>query len=169
VAPKISFFNDSDFIVSSESKKSVDAVFDVESKLSLGEYRITNKFLKGYVHISNLGNTTLNNYNISSSNIPDIQKYIDPVNNLNSKIILPKQSDFFQLNIPNEKLESSNIFLNILLSNGNLQQKELIIEETTEQVIPGYIIFIAKILSSFVFVGMSFLIYFLVRMLKKNG
>jgi len=168
VAPKISFFNDSDFTVHSETQENIVPNFDINSELSFEEYRITNRYLKGYIYTTNTGNTVINGYTISKSNIANIQKYLDPVNNLSSKIILPKQSNKMQFNIPIEKLQEGNIFVKIKYSNQNLQNRDILIEKEINSIVPGYLIYIAKILSFFVFVVIAFLIYFLSKTIKKN-
>jgi hypothetical protein len=171
VSPKMSFFQDNDFVVRSDTQENVKAEFDVNSQISFEEYKITNRYLKGYIYVSNVGNTAISSYKILKSNISNIQRYMDPVNNLQSQIILPKQNSTLQLNIPTEKVNSKNIFINITYENSNSQKKEMILENELEEIVPGYLILIAKILSLIIFSAITFLIYFLVKKFikRKNG
>jgi hypothetical protein len=172
VAPKISFFNENDFTVRSETEKDIKAEFDVKSELDFEDYKITDKYLKGYIYVSNKGNTIVNGYNITKSNISNMQKYLDPVSNLQSQIIIPSQNSTLQLNIPNEKINDSKIFANVIFRNHDLYQKETLLEKEVGEIIPGYLLILAKSVSLVVFAGGAFLIYFLLKIIKqkrKNG
>lgn len=168
VAPKISFFNDNDFTIQSETEEEIEGLFDVSSQLSFENYKITDKFLKGYVYISNVGNTTINGYSITKSNISNIQQYLDPVNNLQSQIILPKQNSTLQFNIPNEMVATSNIFLNISFKNFGIYENEKILESEIIEETPTYLTLLSKIISLTMFVGFAFLVYFIIQKYNKG-
>ncbi len=167
VAPKISFFQEIDFVVRSETEKDITPKFEVNSNLSFKGYKITDKFVKGYIHISNSGNIAINEYNISKSNIENILSYLDPVNNLQSTIVLPKQNNTIQFNIPYEEINSSNIFVNIQYSNLNTYKKNETLETKLEEITPLYLSLLSKALSVLIFGVFIFLIYFLVLTVRK--
>ncbi len=168
VAPKMSFFQETDFVVRSETEKDISPKFEVNSNLSFEGYKVTDKFVKGYIHISNSGNIAINEYNISKSNIKNIQSYLDPVNNLQSTVVLPKQNSTIQFNIPYEEIDSSNIFVNIQYSNLNIYKKDETLETKIEETTPLYLSLLSKAISLLVFGAFVFLIYFLVLIIRKN-
>jgi hypothetical protein len=169
VAPKMSFFQETDFVVKSETEKDISPTFSMDSKFTVEEYKITHPYIKGYIQILNTGNIAINSYEIIKSNIGNIQRYADPVNNLQSQIILPKQNSSIQFNIPYTRISSSNIFVNIELKNLDRYNKEETLETQVEENVPLYISIISKIISILIFCVMLFLIYFLVLTFKKKS
>lgn len=168
VAPKLSFYQENDFVVKSDSGEGVDPTFETSSELRFEKFKTTDRFLKGYIYITNTGNTTINNFSIKNSNISNIAKYVDPVNNLNSQIIIPKQSAHLQINIPNEEVQGSNIFLDVSLLNTEHYEHGDLLDENIEKEIPIYVVLLSKSLSLGVFGLFAFLIYFIERRIN-NG
>jgi len=169
VAPKLTFYKDTDFQVVSSSEEKITPELKLETQLMFDGNNTLSKYIKGLVNITNTGNVAISGYSIGDSNIENIKKYIDPVNNINSRIILPKQSATIQLNIPND-LDTSNIFLNIEFSNQDYSQSVLS-ESDTNIKTPVYIQVITKGISLISFVAVLYLIYFISKKikLKQNG
>ena len=168
VAPKLSFFTETDFTVRSETEEDIIGVFDLNSELSFERLITTQKFLRGYIYLSNTGNTTINNYNIVNSNIDGLNSYIDPLNNLSSRIILPKQNAKLQFNIPTENINDDNINVDILFTNTDIYEKEISLETSLEKDTPVYISILSKIFSIILFSSLILLIYFGVTFIKKK-
>jgi hypothetical protein len=168
VAPKISFFQETDFIVNSETQKDILPKFAIDSEFSFDQHKITDKYIRGYVHISNTGNLAVNEYSILKSNISDISKYLDPVNNLQSQIILPKQNNSIQFNVPYDKITSKNLFVNILYTNLKRYKKEETLETEVIETVPIFVSILSKVVSLVIFGVFVFLIYFLVVIFKKR-
>ena len=166
VAPKLTFYKDTDFKVTSSSQEDVIPNFALDTQLIFDNNNIVAKYLKGLVNISNTGNVAINKYSITSSNIPDIRKYIDPVNNINSQVILPKQNTALQLNIPNS-LTESKISLNIKFENQDLS-KEVLVQSDTNIHIPLYLQVLTKLISLTSFAGILYLVYFLTKKVKNS-
>jgi hypothetical protein len=167
VAPKMSFFQETDFTVRSETEKDISTEFDINSEFTLEEYKTTEKYVKGYIHISNAGNIAINGYDLLKSNISDISKYLDPVNSLKSQIILPKQNNSIQFNIPYDQIESQNLFINILYKNLDRYTVEQNLETEFKESVPPYVSILSKTISLLVFGIFLFLIYFAVVRIKK--
>ncbi|MHC1716752.1 MAG: transglutaminase-like domain-containing protein [Candidatus Dojkabacteria bacterium] len=169
VSPNITFYSENDFKVEYNSSDEVKRIFEPHSELSFEKLKSTDKYLKGYIYLSNNGNIAITNYSVAKSNVFDLKKYIDPVNNVNSQILLPKQNANIQLNIPYNQITSSNIFVNMKFSNTSIYTKDLLSEQNISEVVPFYILLISKVSSLGIFFGFSFLVYFLVERVKKNG
>lgn len=168
VAPKMSFFQETDFVVRSETQKDISPGFEINSELSFKGYKITDKFVKGYIHISNSGNIAITGYTISKSNIENIHSYLDPVNNLQSTIVLPKQNSTIQFNIPYEEITSSNLFVNIQYNNLNIYKKDETLETKIEENTPLSLSLLSKFVSLLVFGVFVFLIYFVLLFINKK-
>jgi len=168
-APKLTFYKDSDFKVVSSSQEEITPELKFNTQLVFDNNNTISKYIKGLLNITNTGNIAINNYNIGESNIADIKKYIDPVNNINSQVILPTQSATLQLNIPNTT-DISNISLNIELSNEDYSQSVLSASDTNITT-PIYIQIITKAISLITFAGVVYLIYFISNKIKpkQNG
>lgn len=161
VSPKLTFYNDSDFKVVSSSQDKITATFAPNAQLVFENTDITSKYIKMLVNISNTGNIAISKYSISQSSIENLQKYIDPINNINSQIILPKENGTIQFNIQNNGV-LSNIFVNIKFIN-NGYSKELLLESNPTLSIPLYLQIFTKVISILAFAGLVYLIYFLVN------
>jgi len=168
-APKLTFYKDSDFKVVSSSQDEIVPELKFNTQLVFDNNNTISKYIKGLLNITNTGNIAINNYTIGESNIADIKKYIDPVNNINSQVILPTQSATLQLNIPNA-LDVSNISLNIEFSNEDFSESVLSASDTNIKT-PVYIQILTKAISLLTFAGVVYLIYFISKKisLKKNG
>ena len=178
-SPKISFFGENDFIVKSETKKKITPEFNIDTSLSFSKLDITKKIIQGTLTIHNTGNIAINGYEILKTNIDKITSYIDPINNMYSKIILPDKSAFIQFNIPVQKIEDHNIFVETVIKNGENYKKESLVKSTITERPPFYITVLSKIISLLLFVLVVFLVYLGVKRIqtksksmkkkKKNG
>ncbi len=169
VAPKLTFYNDNDFKVTSSSQEEVVPNFSVEAQLVFDSNNILSKYFKTLINITNTGNIAISDYAISQSSFENLQRYVDPVNNINTQIVLPKQSATLQFNIPNSG-SYSNSYVNITFSNMDYK-KELLLESDLDIFIPVYMQVMVKILSLASFLGLGYLVYFLVKKFKhkQNG
>ncbi|MBU1120072.1 transglutaminase domain-containing protein [Patescibacteria group bacterium] len=169
VAPKLTFYKDSDFKVTSSSEDDLTPELKFETQFVFENSNTLSKYLKGLINVSNTGNIAINEYNLGESNIENIKKYVDPVNNINSQIILPKQTATLQLNVPNS-INTSNVFVNIEFSNEDYSESVLSASDTNIK-IPIYLQIITKAISVLSFVGIAYLVYFLLRRFnkKQNG
>ena len=169
VAPKLTFYKDSDFKVTSSSEDELIPELKFETQLVFESSNTLSKYLKGLINVSNTGNIAINEYALGESNIENIKKYVDPVNNINSQIILPKQTATLQLNVPNS-INTSNVFVNIEFSNEDYSESVLSASDTNIQ-IPIYLQIITKAISILSFLGIIYLVYFLLRRFnnKQNG
>ncbi len=166
VAPKLTFYSDSDFKVVSSSQEEITPILKLDAQLVFDNNNTISKYIKGLVNISNTGNIAINQYVIGTSNIEGLQKYIDPVNNINSQVILPKQNATLQLNIPNT-FDTSNIFVNIKFSNQDYSESVLSASDTNIQT-PLYLQILTKAISLLSFIGLSYLVYFLIRRIRNK-
>jgi hypothetical protein len=168
VAPKLSFFTETDFLVRSETELEITGTFNFNSDLSFEELISTKRYLRGYLYISNTGNTTINNFEIVKSNLSEINTYVDPINNLRSRIILPKQNATVQFNVPTEDIVDDNIDLNITLSNLGIFNEEISLSTPLEKDTPIYISIISKIISVLLFSVLVFLVYLGINFIRKR-
>lgn len=169
VSPNITFYSENDFKVEFSPSEKEDISFLPTVELTFEKLKSTDQYLKGYLYILNSGNIAINRHSLEKSNIENVRKYIDPVNNIYSKIILPKQSATIQLNIPYNSIRSSNIFLNLTLANNSSNQKNFLLEQNVTEILPIYILIISKIISISVFLVGFFLIYFGIKKIRKHG
>lgn len=169
VSPNITFYSENDFKVEFSPSEKEDISFSPTVELTFEKLKSTDQYLKGYLYILNSGNIAINRHFLEKSNIENVRKYIDPVNNISSKIILPKQSATIQLNIPYNSIRSSNIFLNLTLANNSSNQKNFLLEQNVTEILPIYILIISKIISISVFLVGFFLIYFGIKKIRKHG
>lgn len=169
VSPNITFYSENDFKVEFSPSEKEEISFSPTAELTFEKLKSTDQYLKGYLYILNSGNIAINRHSLEKSNIENVRKYIDPVNNIYSKIILPKQSATIQLNIPYNSIHTSNIFLNITLANNSSNQKNFLLEQNVTEILPIYILIISKIISISVFLVGFFLIYFGIKKIRKHG
>jgi hypothetical protein len=167
VAPKMTFFQENDFIVNAETQESFLPEFKVNSEFAFEEYKVTDKYLKAYIHISNIGNIAVNDYSILKSNISEITKYLDPVNNLRSQIILPKENSSLQFNIPYNEVHSRNLFVTAAFRNLDMYELEETLEAEVQEEVPIYVSLVSKLVSILIFGIFVFLIYFLITKGRK--
>lgn len=169
VAPKLTFYNDSDFVVTFDSEETESPSFSIESQIVFEDNNIFSKYVKTLINMTNTGNIALRNYSIQQSSFEDLNKYTDPVNNINSQVILPKQSGTIQFNIPSTT-DFTSPFINIDFTNFDNDQAVLLKAEY-HKAIPLYIQIIVKVLSLTIFAGLIYLIYSLInkKLKLKNG
>lgn len=163
VAPKISFFQDTDFIVKTETTKDIQPQFSIDALFAIENFSITKPYAKGLLKLKNEGNIALNNIIISKSNIENLIKYTDPIKNMQSDILLPNQENFLQFNIPHDKINSTNIFVETSLTNLDRYKIDETLETVVEEEVPLYILILSKLLSILIFCTFLFLLYFLIK------
>jgi len=168
VAPKISFFQDTDFIVKAETTKDIQPQFSIDSLFTIEDFSITKPYAKGLLKLKNEGNIALNNIVISKSNIENLTKYTDPIKNMQSEILLPNQENFLQFNIPYDKINSTNTFVETSLTNLNRYKIDETIGTDVEQEVPLHILILSKSLSILIFCVFLFLLYFLIKLGRKK-
>ncbi len=168
VAPKISFFQDTDFIVKAETTKDIQPQFSIDALFTIEDFSITKPYAKGLLKLKNEGNIALNNIVISKSNIENLTKYTDPIKNMQSDILLPNQENFLQFNIPHDKISFTNIFVETTLSNLDRYKTDETLGTEVEQEVPLHISIISKSLSILVFCVLLFLLYFLIKLKNKK-
>ena len=161
VSPNLTFYNANDFIVRSETTSTVTPSLSTESELDIDKNNIVNKYINGIISFKNTGNIIITGYEILKSNI-DIQTYIDQIQNMNSQILLPKQTINISLNIPEEKFEE-NIFINLSLKNNNYLHKDILLEDSIETEPVLYLAVLSKLLSLAIGAIPIFLIYSLIQ------
>jgi hypothetical protein len=169
VAPKISFFQDTDFIVKAETTKDILPRFSIDSLFTLENYNITKPYAKGLLKLKNDGNIALNNIIISNSNIENLTKYTDPVKNMQSDILLPNEENYIQFNIPHEEINSTNIFVDTSLANLDRYKIDQTLGTIVQKEIPLLISILSKSLSILIFCTFLFLLYFLIKLRKKKA
>jgi hypothetical protein len=168
VAPKLSFFQDTDFIVKAETTKDIQPQFSIDSLFTIEDFSITKPYAKGLLKLKNEGNVALNNIVISKSNIENLTKYTDPIKNMQSDILLPDGENFLQFNIPHDKINSTNIFVEASFANLDRYKTEETLGTEVKQEVPLYISIFSKLLSILIFCIFLFLLYFLIKLGKKK-
>jgi hypothetical protein len=118
--------------------------------------------------LRNEGNVALNNIIISKSNIENLTKYTDPIKNMQSDILLPDGENFLQFNIPHDKINSTNIFVEASFANLDRYKTEETLGTEVKQEVPLYISIFSKLLSILIFCIFLFLLYFLIKLGKKK-
>lgn len=169
VAPKLTFYNDSDFVVTSSSTEEISPEFSVNAQMVFDNNNIISKYIKVLINISNTGNIAIKDNDITRSSFDNLSKYLDPVNNINSQIVLPKQNAAIQYNLLNTG-NFSNSFVSINFSNMQFKQ-EILLQTDLKILVPIYITILVKIISLASFIGLIYLIYFLIKKykIKRNG
>jgi len=168
LAPNLTFYESNDFLVASVPYAKITPQFKVNSELTFEKNMITKPFTKGYISLSNIGNIAITGYEIRKSNIENLVKYIDPINNMSSQLVLPKQNSNIQLNLPVQE-KNINFFVNIKFTNHNIFSSEEILEHNITPVVPPLLDIFVKVLSTVLFLLLSSLIYFGIVKLKKHG
>jgi len=168
LAPNLTFYQSNDFLVTSVPDVEIAPVFTVEASIFFEKNLVTRQFTKGYISLSNTGNVAITEYEIKKSNIENIAKYIDPINNISSQIVLPKQNANIQINLPVQE-ENINLFVNVRFSNHDIFSTEKLLESSITPSIPFLLDILVKILSTILFLLLSSLIYFGIVKLRKHG
>ena len=165
VSPNLTFYTANDFVVKSETTSSVTPSLSLDSNMIFEDDNIVNKYIGGSISFKNTGNVAITGYEILKSNI-SVQEYIDPVENMNSQIVLPGQTTEISLNIPSEEKQES-IFINASLKNKNYLTKEILLEEDiyTEPIF--YLSILSKLISLFIGGILIFLIYSVIQKGRK--
>lgn len=167
VTPKMTFFQETDFIVTAESDHEIYPDFSFEADLTMETFKPTDSLIKAHLHILNTGNVVINSYNILGSNVDNLRGFTDPVNNLQSQIILPGQRNSIQFNVPYENLRNEDFFLHVEFSNLNKYANEELMEIKTNENIPIYLSVLSKAMSILIFGVILFLIYFITTKISK--
>lgn len=167
LAPNLTFYESNDFLVASVPYAKITPQFKVNSELTFEKNMITKPFTKGYISLSNIGNIAITGYEIRKSNIENLEKYIDPINNMSSQLVLPKQNSNIQLNLPVQE-KNINFFVNIKFANHNIFSSEEILEHNITPVVPPLLDIFVKVLSTVLFLLLSSLVYFGIVKLKKH-
>ena len=128
---------------------------------------VISPYIKALLNITNTGNVAIRNYEISQSNIEMLEKYIDPVNNINSQIILPNQSATIQFNILNLSLPET-LIVPVKFENFDYNQEITTTEGFNIQT-PIFITILVKAISLAVFAGIVYLGYWGFKKLKKKN
>ncbi|HOF79146.1 MAG TPA: transglutaminase-like domain-containing protein [Candidatus Dojkabacteria bacterium] len=168
LAPNLTFYEANDFLVTSVPNAQIVPQFKVDAGLTFEKNTVTRPFTKGYISLSNTGNIAITGYEIKKSNIENITRYIDPINNMSSQIVLPKQNSNIQINLPMQE-KDINFFVNIRFTNQNIFSSEEILEYEMTPTVPILLDIFVKILSTILFILLSSLIYFGIVKLKKHG
>ncbi|HBB64892.1 MAG: hypothetical protein UR34_C0005G0017 [candidate division WS6 bacterium GW2011_GWC1_33_20] len=167
-SPKLFYFTKEDFSVEIE-KGIPEITYEFDADFSFTPYKLLDPYLQGSITLSNKGNTILDSFLITKSN-PEIDKYIDYIENNNQVALLPGQTYQIKFNIPSNKVES-NIFAVIEASSGTEVTEGKYIEKEISLIDDNNNLKIfSKLLSILLFFISAIPIYYLIRKLeKKNG
>ncbi len=163
LTPTITFYSPNDFLLSADTKSTIEKNIDVLSQLYFNDYSTANRYAIGYIYSSNNGNVAITGSTLKKSNIADISKYIDPVMTNSSQILLPKQNRIIQLNIPSDKLKYSDLFISVdhLNPSGLLRTEE--VRTVLTHTAPTSMKILSKITSIGIFSLSVLLIYLLLN------
>lgn len=168
VAPKLTFYQDTDFKVQYNSQESLTPALSTTTSLYFENNTIISPYIKALLNITNTGNIAIRNYEISLSNIEMLEKYIDPVNNINSQILLPNSSASLQFNILNLSIPDT-LTISTKFKNFDYNQEVTTSDGFNIQT-PIFITILVKIISLISFAGVVYLVYWGFKKLKrKNG
>jgi len=167
LAPTLTFYTPTDFLLSVDEGEYKEKDLSINADLSTDTYDITQKHLKAYINFSNSGNIAISDISFKKSNFGTITKYIDTVNNTTSALLLPKQNLNIQLNIPYEKIDSSEVYITAEVKSITGNTQNIIMRREIPNGIPSYIVIISKILSVLTFLGISLLLYILFKISKR--
>lgn len=167
LTPTLTFYTPTDFLLSVDDGEFKEKNLSINANLSTNSYDITRKHLKAYINLSNSGNIAISDISFKKSNFGTVTKYIDSVNNTTSALLLPKQNLSIQLNIPYEKIHSSELYIEGEIKNiaGNTQN--IIMRSEIPNGVPSYILVMSKILSILTFIGILLVIYILFKIVKR--
>lgn len=168
MAPTLTFYSPTDFIVQMDLKADIQKNMSVNSDLNFDEYDITKKYAVAYITTSNTGNVIVSKIDLLKSNIGNLKRYIDSVNNSSSNILLPKQTSNIQLNIPTTQLSFRNLSVTTLYINNTGEAKELTLSDEIPDNIPFYTRMLSKILSLLSFGILLFLLYTIYKLIQRR-
>jgi hypothetical protein len=103
--PKLPYFGENDLIIKTSTEKQ-EIKYDIESRIHLLPFNISDSHLKGYINIKNIGNSIIDSIQISKSN-PTIEQYLDMIENSGNKILLPQEEMNIYFNIPSQQIDST--------------------------------------------------------------
>jgi len=166
VAPKLTFYQDTDFKITYNSQESLTPTLSTTTSLYFENNIIVSPYIKAILNITNTGNIAIRKYEISLSNIEMLEKYIDPVNNINSQIILPNQSAALQFNILNISIPD-NLTITTKFSNFDYDH-EITTSEGFNIQTPIFITILVKAISLATFAGIVYLGYWGIKKLKQK-
>ena len=166
--PKLPYFSENDFKVEKYSQQA-ETINDFQLDFIFEPYKISNPYLKGSIGIINTGNSIFDLFTISQSN-PDLNKYVDYIENNSQGILLPGQSYQIRFNIPSKDIEEQ-IFAKISALSGTQQIEEKYVEERIEIVQDNKNLdILTKLLSITIFIIFLIPLYFISNKIKiKNG
>jgi hypothetical protein len=168
LSPNITFYQDNDFLVTAATGSNLKPNFAFTSEITFEKAVITNMYTKGYIYVSNTGNIAISNYKILKSSIENIKQYVDPINNMTSQILLPKQSSSIQINLPTPN-SNQNLFINLNFNNNGVFSKDILLESQIQPSTPILLSLIAKLLSLITFSLITMFVYFgTMKLIKKN-
>lgn len=166
--PKLNFFTPEEFNIELV-KEQPEVTHNFKLDLILQPFNISDPYLIGYINIKNSGNTILDLFNISKSN-PDLNKYIDYIENNSQMILLPNQTYDIKFNIPSKNIEDK-IFTVMNAVSGTQEIKGIYVEKDI-QIIKEYtnLKIFSKLLSLLAYILIAIPIYFISKRVKfKNG
>ena len=167
-SPKLNFFSEEDFKI--ELIKEIPEVKnDFKLDLILQPYKLSDPYLVGYVSITNTGNSILDTFNITNSK-PDLNKYIDYIENNSQIILLPSETYDIKFNIPYKDIEEK-LSTSVDTLSGTQQIKGTSIEKDLEILKEqNNLKVFTKLTSVLIYILISIPIYFLSKKVKfKNG
>lgn len=168
LSPNITFYQDNDFLVTAATGSNLKPNFTFTSEITFEKAVITNMYTKGYIYVSNKGNIAISDYEILKSSIENIKQYVDPINNMTSQILLPKQSSSIQINLPTPS-SSQNLFVNLKFNNSGVFSKNILLESQIEPTTPVLLTLFVKLISTISFSLITILIYFgTMKAIRKN-
>lgn len=168
MAPTLTFYSPTDFIVQMDLQANVQKNISINSDLNFDEYDITKKYAKAYITTSNTGNVIISKIDLLKSNIGNLKKYIDSVYNSSSSLLLPKQTSNIQLNIPTTQLSFKNLSVTTRYTSNTGEAKELTLSDEIPQNIPLYARMLSKILSLVSFGILLFLLYTIYKLIQRR-
>lgn len=166
VAPKLTFYQDTDFKVLYNSQESLTPALSTTTSLYFENNTIISPYIKAILNITNTGNVAIRSYEITLSNIEMLEKYIDPVNNINSQIILPNSSASIQFNILNLSIPDT-LTTTTKFKNFDYNQEVTTSEGFNIQT-PVFITILVKAISLASFAGVVYLAYWGFKKLKQK-
>ena len=167
-SPKLNFFSEKDFKI--ELIKDIPEIKnDFKLELILQPYKLSDPYLVGYISITNTGNSILDTFNISKSK-PNLNKYIDYIENNSQIILLPEETYDIKFNIPYKDIEDT-LFAVVDTLSGTQQIKNTFVETNIEIIEEqNNLKIFSKLISVLMYILISIPIYFLSKKVKfKNG
>jgi hypothetical protein len=166
--PKLAYYTENDF-QATISKDTPQPIYDFEANFFFKPYKVVDSHLQGSIYIKNTGNTVLDGFEITKSN-PDINEYLDYVENNASTILLPGDSHEIRFNIPSSEVEG-DVFAVLKANSGTQNTEEKLIEVSLNLFESNFPLnMFSKLLSALIFFILAIPIYFIInKKYKKNG